>query len=272
MSLVNPSQQEATTLGTHVPASSDTTQAGHHALNVMSESETNHVTRSADEPTAVDESAKSGDTNKIPCGVWQQPKYSEHPEGDAIRRQVEYYFSDENLPSDEHLLMKTGGSENLPVSLKHICGFKKMRGYKPYRSVVESLKKSEFLDIVDNKYIKRKAPLAITPTVAPQSEENYAKEKQRKPVKDATAPHLTKGMVSRSKYPYSVHANLFISSNLLVSKSILRIPQSPQQCLPRSKSSMTGTSPSPPESKLPSVVTSADVSFTRVPPSYSTRS
>jgi hypothetical protein len=44
--------------------------------------------------------------------------------------QVEYYFSDENLPTDLHLLQCCGGRDNLGVSIGRINGFKKMRKFK----------------------------------------------------------------------------------------------------------------------------------------------
>ena len=101
----------------------------------------------------------------------------DHPEGAAIRRQaslqkgtseqytadinqVEFYFSDENLATDLHLLKQCGGRENIPVSISRICGFKKMRAYKPKALVVTALRKSAFLEVSDDgKTIKRKAPL-----------------------------------------------------------------------------------------------------------------
>ncbi|KAF3033184.1 hypothetical protein E8E12_002308 [Didymella heteroderae] len=84
----------------------------------------------------------------------------DHPEGDTIRRQVEFYFSDENLPTDLHLLQQCGGRENIPVSISRICGFKKMRRYKPKSLVVAALRKSAFLEVsADGKTIKRKVPL-----------------------------------------------------------------------------------------------------------------
>ncbi|KAH9882106.1 hypothetical protein J1614_001278 [Plenodomus biglobosus] len=84
----------------------------------------------------------------------------DHPDGATIRRQVEFYFSDENLPSDLHLLKCCGGRENLPVSISLICGFKKMRAYKPKRLVVAALRKSTFLEVVENgKKIKRRMPM-----------------------------------------------------------------------------------------------------------------
>ena len=76
-----------------------------------------------------------------------------------ISLKVEYYFSDENLPSDLHLLQCCGGRENLPVSISRICGFKKMRKFKK-KIVVEELRKSAFLVVSDDgKTVKRKIPL-----------------------------------------------------------------------------------------------------------------
>jgi hypothetical protein len=106
------------------------------------------------------------------------PTEDDHPDGTAIRRQVsfasevlvlvqqtnnikvEFYFSDENLPTDLHLLQQCGGRENIPVSISRICGFKKMRIYKPRSLVVAALRKSAFLEVsADGKTIKRKVPL-----------------------------------------------------------------------------------------------------------------
>ncbi|KAK8212021.1 Argonaute siRNA chaperone complex subunit Arb1-domain-containing protein [Phyllosticta capitalensis] len=97
---------------------------------------------------------------------------SEHPLTNDIIRQVEYYFSDENLPTDTHLLEKCGGRENLPVSIKSICGFKKMRQYKPFLQVVESLKKSAFLDVLPDKTIKRKIPLQCKTVLDPDFDDD----------------------------------------------------------------------------------------------------
>ncbi|OCL12116.1 winged helix DNA-binding domain-containing protein, partial [Glonium stellatum] len=73
---------------------------------------------------------------------------------------VEFYFSDENLPTDRYLLEFCRGGENLPVSITRICSFKKMRHYKPRSLVVAALRRSAFLDVSeDGKTIKRKIPL-----------------------------------------------------------------------------------------------------------------
>ncbi|KAF1955732.1 hypothetical protein CC80DRAFT_525921 [Byssothecium circinans] len=84
----------------------------------------------------------------------------EHPQGPEIRRQVEYYFSDENLRTDLHLLQCCGGRDNLPVSISRICGFKKMRAYKGKQQIAAALRKSPLLQVTeDGKQIARKEPL-----------------------------------------------------------------------------------------------------------------
>ncbi|KAF2739109.1 hypothetical protein EJ04DRAFT_428088 [Polyplosphaeria fusca] len=76
--------------------------------------------------------------------------------------QVEYYFSDENLPTDLHMLQNCEGSKNVPVSISRLCGFNKMRKFKPKSMVVAALRKSAFLDVTeDGKRVSRKMPLAL---------------------------------------------------------------------------------------------------------------
>jgi hypothetical protein len=133
------------------------------------------MTNTTSPPTegAIDPSGAANDTAKTASA---QAVGVDHPEGAAIRRQVsllcelqcghthecqvEFYFSDENLPTDLHLLQCCGGQKNDPVSISRICGFKKMRSYKPRSLVVEALRRSAFLEVsVDGKTIKRKIPL-----------------------------------------------------------------------------------------------------------------
>ncbi|KAK3318464.1 hypothetical protein B0H66DRAFT_239019 [Apodospora peruviana] len=66
---------------------------------------------------------------------------------DLIRTQAEYYFSDSNLPTDKFMWELTGGPENKPVSLKTVCGFKRMRRFQPYTAVVAAVRESEHLDL-----------------------------------------------------------------------------------------------------------------------------
>ncbi|KAF7907814.1 hypothetical protein EAE99_011884 [Botrytis elliptica] len=64
-----------------------------------------------------------------------------------IRRQVEFYFGDSNLPTDQFLMKTTGGAENKPVPIATIHSFKRMQRFQPYSLVVEALKQSNFLTV-----------------------------------------------------------------------------------------------------------------------------
>lgn len=79
---------------------------------------------------------------------------------EEIRRQVEFYFSDANLPMDKFLLQATGGSENKPFSLKELHTFKRMAHFQPYSAVVEAVKQSKLLDINSKDEVSRKTPLS----------------------------------------------------------------------------------------------------------------
>ena len=78
---------------------------------------------------------------------------------DEIRRQVEFYFSDSNLPIDLYLLQKTGGYRNRPVWLKTIHNFKRMQHFQPFSAVRDAVKQSKFLDLNDDDEITRIVPL-----------------------------------------------------------------------------------------------------------------
>ncbi|KAL4737983.1 hypothetical protein BDV11DRAFT_144317 [Aspergillus similis] len=80
-----------------------------------------------------------------------------------IRKQVEFYFSDSNLPMDKFLLSKVGGSKNNPVPLELLHSFKRMRRFQPFSAIVEALKASEILELTDNDTaVRRKVPLPET--------------------------------------------------------------------------------------------------------------
>ncbi|KAF2273593.1 uncharacterized protein EI97DRAFT_480612 [Westerdykella ornata] len=107
------------------------------------------IPEAASEPTSVNDSTASRNKTEEP----------EHPDAPAIRKQVEYYFSDANLRTDKFLLQCCGGRENLPVSLGRICGFKKMRKF-PKKVVPVALRRSNFLEVSDDgKRVWRKVPL-----------------------------------------------------------------------------------------------------------------
>ncbi|CAK3876476.1 argonaute-binding 1-like [Lecanosticta acicola] len=114
-----------------------------------------------------------------------------HPDMDEIIRQVEFYFSDENLPSDAHLLSKTGNFGDEFVSLNEILGFRKMRRFKPKSRVIAALKESQKLEIYkNNKYIRRKEPLKIPLRVTPKVDSK--REEIKKLIEQ---PWLTKGIL-----------------------------------------------------------------------------
>ncbi|RAL11127.1 tRNA maturation protein LHP1 [Aspergillus homomorphus CBS 101889] len=82
-----------------------------------------------------------------------------------IRKQVEFYFSDSNLPMDKFLLSKVGGSSNRPVSLELLHSFKRMRRFQPFSAIVEAIKSSEMVELTDNDTcVRRKTPLPETVT------------------------------------------------------------------------------------------------------------
>lgn len=113
-----------------------------------------------------------------------------HPERDEIIRQVEFYFGDENLPQDAHLLSKTGEYGDDWVSINEVLGFRKMRRFKPRSRVIAALKESTKLEIYHNrKYIRRKEPLQVPLRVKPKQD---PKRDQIKELIDK--PWLTKGM------------------------------------------------------------------------------
>lgn len=86
-------------------------------------------------------------------------RQEESSDATEIRRQVEFYFSDSNLPVDTFLLNETGGSENKPFPLKTIHNFKRMRHFQPFSAIVEAVKNSDFLEVNDKDEVYRKEPL-----------------------------------------------------------------------------------------------------------------
>jgi lupus La protein len=83
-----------------------------------------------------------------------------------IREQVEFYFSDHNIIRDDYLFQQTGGADNNPIPIKTIHSFKRMRHFQPYSALVEALKESNFLEVVDGDQVKRKKPLVLQPNMS----------------------------------------------------------------------------------------------------------
>jgi len=88
---------------------------------------------------------------------------------------VEFYFSDANLPTDSHLWKLTDGESNLPVSIKEICLFGRMKRFQPISAVVDALRESKFLNISGpegEETVNRKtgySATAVRPSVDPRS-------------------------------------------------------------------------------------------------------
>ncbi|KAK5175407.1 uncharacterized protein LTR77_000546 [Saxophila tyrrhenica] len=95
-------------------------------------------------------------TNKIKSKF----EFEESSDADEIRTQVEFYFSDSNLPTDAYLLKLTGGHKNIPVDVGIIHSFKRMKHFQPRSAVVAALTESDTLDIGDDGGITRKEPLS----------------------------------------------------------------------------------------------------------------
>lgn len=61
---------------------------------------------------------------------------------------------------DNFLLKKVGGSANNAVEVEVLHSFKRMRRFQPFSAIIEALKSSETLDLIENDTkIRRKVPL-----------------------------------------------------------------------------------------------------------------
>lgn len=77
-----------------------------------------------------------------------------------ILKQVEFYFSDENLPTDRFLWTTAEKCEGW-VPIETIHQFKRMRRFQPYSAVVEALKQSpKLLEVSeDGTKVRRRIPI-----------------------------------------------------------------------------------------------------------------
>lgn len=110
----------------------------------------------------IEDNSKTKSSNDVKKNTKFDP--SVLPESDdplKIRTQVEFYFSDSNLPTDKFMWKNTGGTENKAIPLKTICNFGRMRRFQPYESVVAALKESKTLLVQGdegNETVKRRKP------------------------------------------------------------------------------------------------------------------
>jgi lupus La protein len=99
----------------------------------------------------------------------QVQKVEEETSSDAgeILKQVEFYFSDQNLPKDKFLFKVTQQNDGwVPIST--IASFSRMKKFRPVSAVVDALRQSkELLEVSeDGESVRRKLPL-----VEPKKEE-----------------------------------------------------------------------------------------------------
>jgi lupus La protein len=124
---------------------------------------------------------KRDDRDGEPRRSFQKPQYKKYrdniksrfelPESsdpDKIREQVEFYFSDSNIISDDYLFEQTGGSENKSVPIKTLHNFKRMRHFQPFSAVVDALKESKVLEVVNGDEVKRKTAIVLQPGMSRQ--------------------------------------------------------------------------------------------------------
>ncbi|KAG0487381.1 hypothetical protein HPP92_009476 [Vanilla planifolia] len=83
---------------------------------------------------------------------------------DKIVRQVEYYFSDENLPNDKFLLKQMRKDKEGYVPIAIISSFRKMKKLAKDSSLIEAALRTSTILVVssDGKMVKRMHPLPIS--------------------------------------------------------------------------------------------------------------
>ena len=117
-----------------------------------------------------------------------------------LLRQVEHYFSDENIERDAHLLGKLEEG-NGTVSISQVTGWPRMRKFRPLGAVKAALRESTVIEIVNNKRIRRIEPFDMTKAkVKPRVDEEERKQIQTATLK--AKPWLTKGMLKRTGFEH----------------------------------------------------------------------
>lgn len=97
--------------------------------------------------------------NNAKSDYTQLPKSSDHGE---ILKQVEFYFSDNNLPYDKFLWTETSKNDGW-IPIKTIHSFKRMRHFEPFEEVVAALRTSpELLEVSENgEKVRRKTEIKV---------------------------------------------------------------------------------------------------------------
>lgn len=86
---------------------------------------------------------------------WNSYSLSENSVKDCLKKQIEYYFSEENLQKDFFLRRKMDAEGYLPISL--IASFRRVQGLtQDVNKVVEALRESTALELIDGVKVRTK--------------------------------------------------------------------------------------------------------------------
>lgn len=80
-----------------------------------------------------------------------------------VLKQVEFYFSDSNLPKDKFLWRTVQSNQEGWVSIATIASFNRMKKFRPLSAVVDALKTSEFLVVSENGELVRRKNAILPP-------------------------------------------------------------------------------------------------------------
>ncbi|KAE8859762.1 hypothetical protein P3342_010501 [Pyrenophora teres f. teres] len=164
-------------------------------------------------PVLTTTAAPSGPSSSDSADPVKNSEVQDPPDGADIRRQVEFYFSDENLRYDLHMLQNCGGRANNPVSINRLCGFGKMRQFKPKSKVPAALRLSAFLEVTDDgKQVKRRVPLQgkclLDPDFDDDPDFTYDQRVQKKPIQKPAQFPVPPLPQEKAKYPDGLSKNM----------------------------------------------------------------
>jgi hypothetical protein len=146
--------------------------------------------QTSSQPTAGVEGNPENASSTLAVSTWASPPPTLHPEATEILRQIDHYFSDDNLRQDAHLLALFKEGDGV-VSLNEVLGFPRMRKFKPRSAVKEVVKQSTVVEVVENgKKLRRRQPLQKSITVVPKLSDD-----RKKYAVPEDKPWLTKGMM-----------------------------------------------------------------------------
>ncbi|KAK9366384.1 hypothetical protein V1509DRAFT_630199 [Lipomyces kononenkoae] len=121
------------------------------------EAATNTATEPAEVLVNEDKKEKNGKKSSVVSDASVLPPSSDSA---AILKQVEFYFSDQNLPKDK-FLWTTASANDGWVPISTIASFSRMRRFQPLEAIVDALCKSkELLEVSEDRAkVRRRIPL-----------------------------------------------------------------------------------------------------------------